>query len=144
MTSPMMALGDPREKLVTIGGDRRSERRYELELEIHWKLLHRRRVLDSGTGRTRDLSTHGVLFETGPALPVGSHIEASVSWPARLHGVAALKLLATGRVVRSGMGVTAIRMEQHEFRAAGGPPQRNAGPVSSVCEFRNAGALKLQ
>jgi hypothetical protein len=126
MTSSMTALSDPREKVVTIGGDRRVERRYELELEIHWKLLHRRRVLDSGTGRTRDLSSHGVLFETGRALPLGSHIEASVCWPARLHGVAQLKLLAAGRVVRSEMGVTAIRMVQHEFRTAGGATQRVA------------------
>ena len=132
MTSSVMALSDRREKLVTIGGERRGERRYELELEVQWKLVHRRRVLDTGTGRTRDVSSHGVLFETGRALPLGSHVEASITWPARLHGVAHLKLVAAGRVVRSEAGVTAIRMVQHEFRTAGAPQQRVATPGSGV------------
>ena len=132
MTSSVAALSDPHDTLVMIGGDRRGERRYELDLEIQWKLLHRRRTLDSGTGRTLDLSSHGVLFETGRALPRGAHIEASVCWPARLHGLANLKLLAAGRVVRSEAGVTAIRMVQHEFRTAGGAPQRMSAPDSCV------------
>ena len=145
MTVSVTALSDPREKLVTIGGDRRAERRYGLELDIQWKVLHRRRVLDTGTGRTRDLSSHGILFETGRALPVGSYVEAAVSWPARLHGVAPLKLTAAGRVVRSDMGGTAIRMVQHEFRTVGGPAQRLAAPVSSVWNVRSSGnSVKLQ
>jgi hypothetical protein len=105
----------------TIGGNRRGGRRYELQLEVRWKLMHRRRVLKSGTGRTRDLSSRGILFETDRPLPVGSRLELAVSWPALLHGEAALNLTATGRVVRSDRTCTAIRMIQHGFRTAGSP-----------------------
>ena len=132
-----------------IGGDRRAERRYELELEIRWKLLHRRRVLDNGTGRTRDLSSHGILFETGCAVPLGAHLEVEVSWPALLHGVRPLKLMAAGRVVRSDAACTAIRVMQHEFRIAGSPAQRagtaDAGASIPIWGFRSpADLIKLQ
>ena len=110
-----------------IGGDRRTYRRYELELDVRWKLMHRRKVLESGTGRTRDLSSHGILFEAGRGIPAGSQIEAAIAWPARLHGVAPLKLLAVGRVVRSDLGCTAIRVERHEFRTAGAAALQLAG-----------------
>ena len=132
MTSSVTALSDQREKLASIGGERRGERRYELELEIQWNLLHRRRVLDTGTGRTRDLSSHGVLFETGRALPLGSHVEASIAWPALLQGVAHLKLMAAGRGGRSETGITAIRVVQHEFHTTGAPQRRAAIPGSGV------------
>src|ERR1035441_1289894 len=104
-------------------GDRRGDRRYGIQLDIRWKLLHRRRVLDSGIGRTRDLSSRGILFEVGRILPARSHLEVAISWPALLHGVSPLKLVAAGRVVRSDGTCTAIRMTQHEFRTAG-PPRR--------------------
>jgi hypothetical protein len=103
----------------SIGGNRRGGRRYNLQLEVRWKLMHRRRVLESGAGRTRDLSSCGILFETDRPLPVGSRLDLAVSWPALLHGEAALNLVATGRVVRSGQTGTAIRMIQHGFRTAG-------------------------
>jgi hypothetical protein len=115
----------------TIGGDRRGERRYGIQLDIRWKLLHRRRVLDSGTGRTRDLSSHGILFETGRLVPTGSHLEVSVSWPALLHGVAALKLVAAGRVIRSDGTCAAIRITQHEFRTAGANSDRAKAATST-------------
>jgi hypothetical protein len=114
-----------------IGGERRGDRRYELQLDIQWKLVHRRRVLDSGTGRTRDISSHGILFETGRALPSGSHLEVAVAWPALLHGTAQMKLIADGHVVRSDQICTAIRMTRHEFRTAGIPADR-AMPLAAA------------
>jgi hypothetical protein len=132
-----------------IAGDRRGNRRYDLRLEIRWKLLHRRRVLDSGSGWTRDLSRHGVLFEAGRMLPLGSHLEVVVSWPALLHGIKPLKLLAIGRVVRSDDASTAIRMTQHEFRTAGTPDRvtalASARASASLWNVRGpADVMKLQ
>ena len=124
MTALANIRDERREEPATIGGERRVERRYSLQLEIRWKLLHRRRVLDTGAGRTRDLSSHGILFETGRMLPFGSRLEVAVSWPALLHGVAPLKLVAAGRVVRSDQTCAAIRMTQHEFRTAGASTDR--------------------
>ena len=153
MTALTKVWGGPSERLAAIGGDRRGERRYGLGLEIRWKLLHRRKVLDSGTGRTRDLSSHGILFVTRGTVPLGANLEVEVSWPALLHGLRPLKLMAAGRVVRSDATGTAIRMTQHEFRTAGGSAQRaalveeNASANASVPVWnlpRSEGAVKLQ
>jgi hypothetical protein len=131
MTASGRVVDEQGDRLAAIGGDRRGERRYGLQLDIRWKLLHRRRVLDSGAGRTRDLSSHGILFETGRVLPIGSHLEVAVSWPALLHGVSPLKLVAAGRVVRSDEICSAIRMNQHEFRTAGGATEQTKAAIAS-------------
>jgi hypothetical protein len=102
-----------------IPGERRRDRRYEIELEVRWKVLRRRRVLDSGEGKTVDLSSGGILFDAGRDLPPGAHVELAVAWPVLLHNVAPMQLSIAGRVVRSARGRVGIRMEQHEFRTAG-------------------------
>jgi hypothetical protein len=99
-----------------IAGDRRSDRRYDITLELRWKLIRRRRVLDTGTGTTLDLSSGGILFESERQLPAGGSIELSISWPVMLNNVAPLQLVVTGRVVRAAGRRAAIRMVQHEFR----------------------------
>jgi len=99
-----------------IAGDRRSDRRYDITLELRWKLIRRRRVLDTGTGTTLDLSSGGILFESERQLPAGGSIELSISWPVLLHNVAPLQLVVIGRVVRASGRRAAIRMMQHEFR----------------------------
>jgi hypothetical protein len=108
-----LAAVDPDAK---IGGDRRADRRYELRLEVRWKLIRRRRVLDSGEGRTLDLSSGGLLFDAGRPLPVGLNVELAVLWPVLLHNVAPLQLLVTGRVTRSEGNRVAVATSQHEFR----------------------------
>ena len=99
-----------------IGGDRRSDRRYLIQLELRWKLIRRRRVLDTGTGATIDLSSGGILFDAGRELPPGMNVELSISWPVLLHNVAPLNLVVSGRIVRSAANRVAVRMNQHEFR----------------------------
>jgi hypothetical protein len=102
-----------------IAGDRRQDRRYALHLDCRWKLIRRRRVLDSGTGNTVDLSSGGLLFDAGRHLPVGLNVELSINWPVLLHSVAPLQLVVSGRIVRSSGRMIAIRSVQHEFRTAG-------------------------
>jgi len=99
-----------------LNGERRQDRRYEIGLELRWKLIRRRRVIDSGVGKTVDLSSGGIMFETGRDLPAGLNVELSIQWPVRLHNVAPLQLIVSGRIVRSGSGWAAIRTVQHEFR----------------------------
>jgi hypothetical protein len=100
----------------SIAGERRQDRRYALHLEVKWKLVRRRRVLDTGTGQTIDMSSGGVLFDAGKHLPEGLNIELSVNWPVLLHNVAPMQLLAFGRIVRSAGRRVAIQTTQHEFR----------------------------
>jgi hypothetical protein len=107
------------QELDEIAGDRRRDRRYELELDLRWKLIRRRRLLESGEGRTLDVSSGGILFDAGRPLPTGLNVELSLAWPVMLHSVAPLQLLVFGKIVRSDGRRTAIRMVQHEFRTAG-------------------------
>jgi PilZ domain len=104
-----------------IGGNRRQNRRYHLHLELKWKLIRRRRVLDTGTGQTVDVSSGGILFDAGRHLPEGLNVELSIAWPVLLHNVAPMQLVATGRIVRGDGRRVAIQTIQHEFRTVGIP-----------------------
>src|SRR5438105_4531966 len=111
-----MAWLEKAKQIEGIGGERRFDRRYQIQLEVRWKLIRRRKIQDAGTGRTIDLSSGGVLFDAEKQLPVGLNVELSISWPVLLHNVAPMQLLVSGRVVRSAGASTAIHVTQHEFR----------------------------
>jgi hypothetical protein len=111
------------QQLETIGGERRDDRRYDMRLDLRWKLVRRRRVIDQGVGFTYDLSRGGIRFQAGRELPVGLNVELSVSWPVRLHNVAPMQLAVHGKVVRSSNGWVAIRTVQQEFRTLGVPQE---------------------
>jgi hypothetical protein len=102
-----------------IRGDRRHDRRYNLALDLRWKLVRRRKVLDAGSGRTLDLSSSGLYFDAGRPLPVGLNVELSISWPALLHNIAPMQLVVSGKIIRTEGLRVAVRMVQHEFRTAG-------------------------
>jgi hypothetical protein len=102
-----------------IAGDRRSDRRYRIRLDVRWKLIRRRKVQDTGTGQTLDISSGGILFETDRELPVGLNVEMSIVWPVLLRQMAPMQLVVSGRIVRSANRWVAVRMTQHEFRTAG-------------------------
>ena len=111
--------GEPAARCDKIGGERRDDRRYPLQLELKWKLIRRRRVLDTGTGRTIDVSSGGVLFDAGRHLPEGLNVELSIAWPVLLHNVAPMQLVAIGKIARSGSRQVAMVTTQHEFRTVG-------------------------
>src|SRR4051794_10703213 len=116
-----MSSPEPTASPESIHGDRRDDRRYEIALELRWKLVRRRKVLDAGVGTTLDLSSGGGLFDAGRALPGGLSVELSISWPALLHNVAPMQLAVSGRIVRTHGSRIAITLIQHEFRTAGLP-----------------------
>jgi hypothetical protein len=103
-----------------IAGDRREDRRYTISLEVRYKLIRRRRVLDTGVGCTVDLSSGGILFEADRPLPVGLNLELSIEWPALLNDIAPMRLQVVGRIVRTENNRVALRTVQHEFRTQGG------------------------
>jgi len=95
-------------------------------LDVKWKLIRRRRVLDSGTGHTIDVSSGGMLFDAGRHLPEGLNVELSVAWPVLLHNVAPMQLVASGKIVRTNGCHIAFETVAHEFRTTGVPAdQRN-------------------
>jgi len=97
--------------------DRRTAKRFAIEQEMSYKILDHRVVPpQKGAGITLDISSRGVLFETAGNLPAGKRVEIAVNWPANLESGCPLKFVAFGRLVRSGPGRAAMRIEQYEFR----------------------------
>jgi len=115
-----------------ISGDRRQDKRYDIGLEVRWKLIRRRKILDNGIGCTVDLSSGGILIEAERPLPVGLDLEVSISWPVMLHDVAPLQLVVSGRIVRSKGKFVAIRMVQHEFRTSGVSSEHHTWPAAAA------------
>ena len=111
--------GRPVDGSDTIGGERRKDRRYHLQLDLKWKLIRRRRLLDTGAGRTIDVSSGGIRFDAGRHLPEGLNVELSISWPVLLRNVAPMQLVASGKIVRCDGRQVAMQTVQHEFRTAG-------------------------
>jgi hypothetical protein len=104
--------------------ERRENRRYPMRLELRWKLVRRRRVIDSGAGYTLDLSSGGVRFYAGRDLPPGLTVHLAVNWPARLDNIAPMQLAIQGRIVRAADGWAAVQSLQHEFRTMSVSPER--------------------
>src|ERR1017187_3482861 len=97
--------------------ERRATRRFAIEQEVSYKVLdHRAAVPEGGAGKTLDISSKGVLFETEQRLRPGKRVEVSVNWPAQLEGGCPLKFVAVGRVVRADETSAAMHIEQYEFR----------------------------
>src|SRR5580658_6009169 len=119
---PIHTWGDDVQLTETIGGERRRDKRYGMQLQLRWKLVRRRRTIDTGTGCTVNMSSGGIRFEAGREMPSGLNVELAISWPILLLNVAPMQLYITGRILRSGNGWAAIRTVTHEFRtfAAGG------------------------
>lgn len=122
--------GQPHEQ-ESIGGERRRDRRYDIQLELRWKLIRRRKVLESGTGRTIDFSSKGVLFDAFRELAPGLGVELSISWPVLLQDAASMRLVVSGKIVRVNGTQAAVRISQHEFRTAGVPQGPRVWPPSA-------------
>jgi hypothetical protein len=108
--------GDNVQEMESISGERRRDKRYGMQLQLRWKLIRRRRLIDTGTGCTVNMSSGGLRFEGGREMPAGLNVELAISWPVLLLNVAPMQLFITGRILRSGDGWAAIRTVTHEFR----------------------------
>jgi hypothetical protein len=109
-----------REEVVTeIGGERRSRRRYPIELPVQFKVLKHCMVIRTGTGKTVNVSSGGIAFRTDEVLQPRTYVELSMAWPVKLDDSCPLKLVASGRVVRSEDGCVAIHLEHYVFRTQG-------------------------
>ena len=124
-----------------IYGDRRADRRYPIELELRYKLIRRKRVLETGTGKTLDISSGGICFEAERSLPRGLSVELSITWPVLLRNVAPMQLLVTGKIVRHEDARIAVRMAQHEFRTLGLREASAARPAMNS-GFSNSAAMQ--
>ena len=112
--------------------ENRSDRRYPIKLDLNYNLLSRGYQGRSGTAKTVNIASGGVLIEACEPLPAGCQIELIVSWPFLLEGVCPLKLVIRGRIVRSNGTSVAIKAKHHEFRTAGARAQKSKPPEVRV------------
>ena len=105
--------------------DLRSHARYPIALKVRYKLMGTTGVKRAGSGRTLDISSRGLLFETTDAADDAApfhengKIEMDIDWPFLLDEVCALKIVVRGHIVRSDNRRLAVRIDQYEFRTAG-------------------------
>ena len=76
----------------------------------------RRGPVETGSGRTIDMSNSGLGFIADKPLPIGQKLDLYIDWPARLDGDVQIQLVASGVVMRTSGAVTALRIERYEFR----------------------------
>jgi hypothetical protein len=110
--------------------DRRSNRRFPVHEGVSYKLLDERRSI-VGTGETVNLGSGGVAFTTTRRLPINAPVEIYINWPARLNGTCSLKLVVTGRVIRSEEGNAVVQIERHVFRTCA-TPVRAQSPLQTA------------
>ena len=106
--------------------EKRSHSRYPIKLDLQYNVLKSGQIEHSGFGRTVNISSGGVLFET-PDFP-----ETKMSPDERravvlkmnrplFMGDFALTLVMTGRIVRRSAGQIAVSIKHYEFRTGGSP-----------------------
>lgn len=113
-------------------GDRRANRRYDIRLQVHYRLLRGSRVLYEGRGTTINMSRGGVTFETGRFLPSGLSIQMWIDWPILLRGCERTLLRVTGRILRCDGDTVAVRTTWHEFVRAEAPSERKIAEPDAV------------
>ena len=96
--------------------ERRLAPRYAIETAVEYRLMARGEVIGTGRGRTVDISSSGILFESERTLPPQRVIHLSLDWPVRREAGLTTELHVAGRTVRRRGRRTALAMERHEFR----------------------------
>jgi hypothetical protein len=101
------------------GTERRGSDRFPMERDVKFKVINRKTGEETGVGKTINMSSNGVLFETEQNILPGRRVEMTISWPAQLNNTCPLKLVARGRIVRVENGRAAVEIQQYEFRTQG-------------------------
>jgi len=91
--------------------DRRIKRRFQIEQEVRYKMLYGQRIAETGTGKTRNISSGGVWFTTEQTLTPGMPVELSLNWPVLLNDSCPMKLMIYGCIIRSSEKGAAVAIE---------------------------------
>jgi hypothetical protein len=100
--------------------ERRSCNRFPIERDVRYKIFGaHKNVIQIGLGKSLNMSSSGVLFTTESILREGQRVELAVSWPVLLNNALPLKLVASGRLVRSQGTQAAMSIDKYEFKTRG-------------------------
>ena len=82
----------------------------------------------SGTGRTLNVSSGGLLIASPHELTEGVRLNVTVEWPWLLDQSTPLQLVAESRVVRTGDAHFAVQLVRYQFKTS----RRQAQPVDPL------------
>ena len=106
--------------------NRRSKQRFDIELEVIYKIIYRSRIIGQGSGTTCNVSSGGLLFQPIGSLGDGDEVEVTIRWPARLDHTSRLNLVLRGKVVRHDAVGCAVKLLYYEFRTRASRPWVNS------------------
>jgi len=105
--------------------NRRAANRYDLDLPFDFRLFGRDQSVQEGSGRTLNMSSHGLLVSPDLRISKGQPIELFVHLPGQLEAAVGARLVILGHVLRSSQAGAAIKIVRHGFirvRESGSPP----------------------
>jgi hypothetical protein len=111
------------------GPERRSRIRFPIGLGARYKVYGRNGI--SGTGQTENISGNGVLITSAHQISPDTAIRVVIEWPVLLGDVCPMALHIHGKVVRSEVGLIAVRYVKHELLIQPKPPQSVQGLTQS-------------
>ena len=94
--------------------DRRAYRRYSLAVAVEYWVKRGKRIIESGHGRTINISNSGLLFEADRLPMPGVDIDLRIAWP-RLGCSVGLTLTIDGCIVRVQQNLCAVAISQYSF-----------------------------
>ena len=102
-----------------IHGDRRVNRRYDVELQLRFHYTNEEGALRVGCGVTAELRRGGILFLTDDPPPAGTDVEVHIAWPFLLQDTCPLELVVRGSISGVSDRGTVMRLRTYEFRTCG-------------------------
>jgi hypothetical protein len=101
--------------------ERREGRRYPVMIPLEYRVYGAAgngigEVRHTGSGRTLNMSSAGVVFESDHPLREGMEADLSIAWPASLSKSVGLTLRVRGRIVRADQNRAALTLTHYEFR----------------------------
>src|SRR5689334_10245726 len=91
--------------------ERRQTQRFPIAAQTQYIIAGMR-----GQAVTSDISSGGVFMKTTELLPLGKQIQLFIDWPALLDKRCPLRLVITGKILRSDESGTAIGIIRYDFR----------------------------
>ena len=97
-----------------IRGDRRKDRRYDLDLPVRYRRMTGKGWSTVADGRVKNISSGGVVFTAGEKLTPRTKVELVIHWPPP--GLEPLDLTILGQVVWCRGNLIAVQAKRREFR----------------------------
>jgi hypothetical protein len=91
--------------------ERRQHQRYSIFAQSEYILAGNR-----AQATTLNISSGGVFLKTDHLLPVGKRIQVFIDWPVLLDQRCPLRLVMTGRVLRSDEAGAAVENRRYDFK----------------------------